>query len=115
MRWWVGHWSLEGFIYYLGQVKVENLWNAMAQTGDMYTCMGQHDLDLCKAVANNSGQIQCHIINHCPSTYTVLQLTHFVSACGHVVVGFQGQSQSNLYNESTCIEFHQLLVAMLLA
>jgi len=115
MRRRVGHWSSEGFIYYLGQVKVENLRNAVAQTDDMYTYMGWCNLDLCKAVAENLDQIQDHIINHCPSTYAVPQLTHLVSGCKRIVADSQEPPQSNLYNESTCVEFHQLLVATLLA
>ena len=114
MRLRVGHKSSEGFIYCLGQVDEEKLQKAVAEK-DGYTYVGRRNLDLMKSVVERPGLLQRYVIDHCPPTYNASEPTRLISAWRRIVDHPQQQAQSRLYDGNTCIDFHQLLVATLLA
>jgi hypothetical protein len=114
MRLRVGHKSSEGFIYCLGQVDEEKLRKAVAEK-DGYTYVGRRNLDLMKSVVERPDLLQRYVIDHCPPTYNASEPTRLISAWRRIVDHPQQQAQSRLYDGNTCIDFHQLLVAALLA
>lgn len=60
--------------------------------------------------------IKHNIMDHCPVKGMVSELTHLVAKCRHVVAqGTRKIEVQLLYDETTCFEFHQLVVATLLA
>ena len=112
MRRRISLWFSEGFIYYLGQVEEEKLKRAVMQP---YTTTSQRDNQLIRAIAEKGDIIQHHIMDNCPAEGMVSELPHLGAACKDWVEQGLSGSEVQVYNETTCFEFHQLLVATLLA
>lgn len=110
----INHWSSQGFIYCLGQVDLGKLQDAVAQRDAEYAVKGRRNFELSKAVVGDLDSIQRYIMVDCPAPDMVSQLTNLLTACKRLVDD-NGERPHLLYDQNTCIEFHQLLVATLLA
>jgi len=97
-------------------VNKEKLKATVGWSGVGYTTTGRRDHELIKAIlAEKSDMIKYHIMDNCPVKEMVSDLTHLVATCKRLVVQDITGSGLQLYDQTMCSKFHQLVVATLLA
>jgi len=111
-------WSSQGYIYYLGTISEDKLKGLLSREipSDQPEHPDRHNEDLAEMVLYmvRSGLMESAIMKECKGSNCRLTLTNLVAT-------FESRESNStrlhasMYNAATCVEFHQLLLAALLA
>lgn len=117
MRRRLSYWASQGCIYYAAGVEEEGLQKAVGRLGTGYPAVSDRDKELVITIAEQGEVIMNHIMRNCQVQNMVSSLTNLINACQRwVAQPEQGPDDDvQVYNKTTCFEFHQLFVATLLA
>ena len=112
----IHHWSSQGFIYYLSKVDETALRDAAPATSPL-----RNDFPLSVKLMSMDRKNDIQKFVTTTSTGMPLAITSLLTACQDMEMmprqeGLDDEDEvSGLYNKTTCVEFHQLLVSTLLS
>ena len=112
----IHHWSSQGFIYYLGQVDEATLRDAVQPVSPL-----RNDSSFSVRLMGMDRKNVIRKFVTTTSTGMPLAITSLLTSCRDMEMmprreGLEKEDEvSGLYNKTTCFEFHQLLVSILLS